>query len=397
MSLVRTLMRLCAVAILIFAVQIQAGRFDYGSFGEAQAAANSMSQFVDKPDAAEFGQLWQEWKATYGKSYGGSEDAAAAKIFKDNLKTVIRANMDPQNNGSYWLAPNQFADLSFDAFAKKYLMPEVDTGAGAKSGRKLLAPGGGGGGGAAKPTGNKDFTASGLVTPVRNQGQCGSCWAFAGVGAAESATLLASGQTVAGTNIHISEQEMVDCVSGALGFSSQGCNGGYSTDVFRFMSTYNGTGDATYGGYTSGSSGSGYACNSARAFALSAPVAKLTSQGRSLSNSATNMRDTLFTRGPSVIYYYVNNNFQLYKGGILPSSACSTKQRSINHAMLLTGYNGDTTTPYWSIKNSWGTGWGEQGYIRVQATADGTYGTCAMYYNGAMYAVAGGVTNSIPV
>lgn len=321
------------------------------------------------------------------------QDAAAAKAFKDNLKTVVRTNSDPQNDGSYWLALNQFADLSFDTFSKKYLMPELDTGPGANSGRKLLAPGGGG----AKPTGNKDFNALGLVTPVRDQGQCGSCWAFAAVAAAESATLLASGQTASNTKIHISEQEMVDCVGGDFGFGSQACNGGYSTDVFTFMSTYNGTGDATYGSYTSGSSGSGYACNNARAFALSAPVAKLTSQGRSPYNSATSMRDTLFTRGPSVIYYYVNNNFQLYKGGILPSSACNSKQRGINHAMLLYGYNGDTSNPYWSIKNSWGTGWGEQGYIRIQATADGTYGTCAMYYNGAMYAVAGGVTNSIPV
>lgn len=96
MSLVHSLTRFCVVTILILAGQAQAGKFDYGSFGEAQAAANSMSQFVDKPvgilnivmpvfpkllliyacliqDTAGFGQLWQEWKTTYGKSYGVGE------------------------------------------------------------------------------------------------------------------------------------------------------------------------------------------------------------------------------------------------------------------------------------------------------------------------------------
>lgn len=196
---------------------------------------------------------------------------------------------------------------------------------------------------------NVDWTATaGAVTPIRNQGQCGSCYAFSACAAMESLNFLKG----AGA-IDLSEQQLVSC-SGAYG--NKGCNGGWPNNAFKYAMAVGITVEALYP-YTATNS----ACTSnGGAFKISGiiPVTAAT-------NLCTAVANALVGRPLSVVVDATN--WQSYSSGVL--SSCGT---SSNHAVLLVGVN----TNYYKIKNSWGISWGESGFIRLNSV--GGANTCAV-------------------
>ena len=186
-----------------------------------------------------------------------------------------------------------------------------------------------------------DWTTKGGVTPVKNQGSCGSCWAFSAVGSSESWNKIKTGNTIS-----LSEQQLVDC-SGSYG--NQGCSGGYPSAALKFIRDRGivETSSYPYQGYQ------GYCRMNGGSFRVSS-YGSVT--------GCSNMQNALNSQPLSVCVDA--SNWSRYSSGIF--SYCGN---SINHAVLLVGY----TSTYWKIKNSWGPSWGESGFIRL---AQGN--TCGM-------------------
>lgn len=291
-------------------------------------------------------EAWESFIKTYQKTYASEEEYQLRKEqFIKNYEALTSQNKKQTLNGqTYKTGVTKFSDLSSDEFLKKYTGVVVPT---AKrttlnqtdqpivQSQKLV--------GAAA---NLDWrTAANILTSVRDQGSCGSCWAFATIASLEAAYNKKKG-SLAGS---FSEQHLVDCDSANLG-----CDGGWPTYAFDYLKS-KGAATATgypYKGYKS-------TCKSSLA---SKTYNTFTRTYRTNVNDAT-LRDLLSTYGPLVVLIDATP-LQSYTGGII-NKACS----SINHAVNLVGYvTSGTGAPYYILRNSWGSNWGESGYFRVSAS-----------------------------
>jgi len=180
--------------------------------------------------------------------------------------------------------------------------------------------------------GDVDWTAQGKVSAVKNQGSCGSCWAFSAVAAIES-SLLISGRTEL-----LSEQQLVDC---SRAYGNQGCSGGWMDSAFQYIIDHGITTQAEYP----------YVARNQNC-AKDGGAVKLS--GYIDVEGCDNLANAVNSRPVSVAVDA--SNWSLYRNGVL--SNCGT---AVNHGVLLVGYTGD----FWKIKNSWGTSWGQSGYIRL--------------------------------
>merc|ERR1712216_887743 len=193
-----------------------------------------------------------------------------------------------------------------------------------------------------------DWTTKGAVTPVKNQGQCGSCWAFSTTGSTEGAYQIATGKLLS-----FSEQELVDC---AGSYGNQGCNGGLMDNGFKYLESKGDALESTYS-YT-GKSGS---CSSSKSSNPALAAGKVTSFNDVTSDSVPQM-EAAVSKGPvSVAIEADQSGFQFYKSGVF-SGACGT---NLDRGVLVVGYGTDGGKDYWKVKNSWGTSWGKDGYIMV--------------------------------
>lgn len=199
-----------------------------------------------------------------------------------------------------------------------------------------------------------DYRKKGVVTPVKNQGRCGSCWAFSSIGALESKHALKTGMLK-----NFSEQKLVDCSK-----SNHGCNGGFMHEAFNDLLLTNGVTlekDYPYVGTVN-------TCKDI-------PVYKdfnFLGYNFVLSHSSKALMEALQKNPVSIALAGDPMKFLFYGEGIFDCEECSIKN---NHAVLLVGYELKNDIPYWIIKNSWGEKWGEDGYIRIKMTeGDGILG-----------------------
>jgi KDEL-tailed cysteine endopeptidase len=278
---------------------------------------------------AEF--LFRAWAQQHGVSLGSSaEYSARLGVFESNHQLIMAHNSEP---GVSWeMGHNQFSALTAEEFEEEYLrgLSPADAIEPEEADFALRA----------HPPTAVDWTTRGAVTAVHDQGKCGSCWAFASVGALEGAWFLKTGALV-----RMSEQQLVDC-----DVNSVGCNGGFMTNALYYAKAHGLSSfeDYQYLGYYGGFCRGGCTALPPGAITMVAAVPKgdegALAKAIALQPVAVAVNAT---------------DWRFYKSGIY-TGECEPKP---NHGVLAVGYG----PGFFKIKNSWGIGWGESGYIRLQA------------------------------
>jgi len=289
-----------------------------------------------------------EWKQftnfqeRFSKKYGDIQELENRfQIFRTNLRNIILHNLDHTQN--FTMGMNQFTDLTPKEFKDQYaggLKTEVGT-----YGCKSFSSSANG-----APV-SIDWTTKSVVNHVRDQGQCGSCWAFATTANAESVWAISTGKL-----LDLSEEYLVDCATG-VGYFNMGCNGGQPDSALKYMITNGQCSEASYP-YTA-KDGACQKCTSAGVTFSSCSDVK--------PNDQVSLKAAV-SKQPVVIAIEADTRyFQSYSTGILTDGIkCGTK---LDHAVEIVGYGTDNGIDYWKVRNSWGTSWGEVGYVRIQKTS----------------------------
>jgi hypothetical protein len=287
--------------------------------------------------------VYNQWKLNYKINVGASEDNYRFGVFSNNYGKIQEHNK--LLGRSYNLGLNAFTHLTQEEFAATHLGFKASA-APRKNNIVIL------------PTKNLKATVdwADKMNAVKNQGQCGSCWAFSAVGAIEGAHSALNGNLY-----NLAEQELVDC---AGSFGNQGCNGGLMDYAFQYAASVGGlaTGKdypytATDGDCKSGLNREG----------------KITSFADVKVGSSDDLKAALNKQPVSVAIEADTFTFQGYTGGVINDAACGTQ---LDHGVVAVGYNDEDKVPYYKVRNSWGDSWGEKGHVRI-AIVDGD-GICGI-------------------
>jgi C1A family cysteine protease len=280
--------------------------------------------------------LFTNWAKEHNRVYETEDFFERYHIFRTNLDFVMAENA---KNQTHELAMNQFGDLTWDEFRAQRMGYQRDSNDEVRSLNALPFTD--------KLVGDEvaaaiDWRDKGIVTPVKDQGSCGSCWAFSATGSLEAAYATAHGKLLS-----FSEQQLVDC-SGPQG--NNGCGGGLMDRAFIYWEKNGACLEADYA-YTAKN---GVCQTSCLGYAK---VAKY----NDILRGEPNLFNAVNIAPISIAIEADQQGFQFYKSGVF-QGPCGQK---LDHGVLLVGYGDDTNLPYWLVKNSWGARWGEAGYIRI--------------------------------
>jgi len=218
--------------------------------------------------------------------------------------------------------------------------------------------------------GEIDWRNKGAVTSVKQQGRCGSCWSFGAVGSIEGVHKIEAG----GSLVIFAEQELLDCTYEG---KRDGCQGGLMHDAFNYMMKSQRLAPSSAVRYTAKDGSCNY---NGKPNGLRATVKGMYEVPRSESSHTSALR-----RGPIAVAFEVTDKCQQYRGGVFKDTSCRGQP---NHAVTMVGYNSQS----FAIKNSWGGGWGDQGYIYMSRNHD----NCGLYSHSVVISLAGKDPNPDP-
>ncbi|XP_044462427.1 zingipain-2-like [Mangifera indica] len=290
----------------------------------------------------------EQWMVRHGRTYKDqAEKEMRFKIFKQNLEFI--QNFNKAGNRSYNLSINQFADLTDEEFLASRTgykpMPAQSRTSSTSFTYQSLT----------EVPSSLDWRENGAVTEVKDQGNCGCCWAFSAVAAVEGIT-----QIKTGTLTSLSEQQLLDCSTNG----NNGCNGGLMENAFEYIIDNKGL--TSESNYT-------YQETEGTCDTQVEPVAQIQSYEKVPSNNEKALLQAVAKQPVSVAIDA--SGIKYYSSGVFDGD-CGT---SLNHAVTIIGYGtADDGTEYWLIKNSWGESWGENGYMRIKKDADAAEGLCGL-------------------
>jgi len=310
--------------------------------------AAAVAAAASRPDS-DYSVLFEAWRRQHGKEYKTLEEYFARKsIFTANIDMIEAHNAQKL---SWTMGANAFTDLTHEEFKARYVgglkgtrKPHYDMVEMAKLN-------------ATNVPSSVNRVSKGAVTGVKNQQQCGGCWAFSTTGATEGITFITTGQLIS-----LSEQQLIDC-SQAEG--NQGCEGGLMDQGFQYI--------IDNGGICSESAYPYQAADGTCQSSSCSSVATISGYTDVTADSASSLRAAIAQQPVSIAIEADQSGFQFYSGGVFSGAFGS----NLDHGVLAVGY---TQGSFWLVKNSWGASWGESGYIQMtdDASLNGGAGQCGI-------------------
>ncbi|XP_071905389.1 senescence-specific cysteine protease SAG39-like [Coffea arabica] len=320
-------------------------------------ASQATSRLLHEYDEAAMVEEHEKWMATYGRVY--KDDAEKAKrfqIFKKNFEYIESFNK--AGTKTYSLSINRFADMTNEEFRARNGYKPFTSSKSASFRYENVTD---------VPS-SLDWREEGAVTPVKNQGDCGCCWAFSAVAATEGVHQLKTGELIS-----LSEQELVDCDTD----ENRGCEGGLMDSAFSFIIKNHGLATESHYPYL-GIDGS---CSANEEHP---PAATIKSYEDVPENNESALLKAVANQPVSVAIDAGGQDFAFYSSGVF-TGECGTH---LDHGATAVGYGiSEDGIKYWLVKNSWGVDWGEDGYIRMQRDIHDVQGLCGIAMN-ASYPIA---------
>ncbi|XP_011041169.1 PREDICTED: xylem cysteine proteinase 2-like [Populus euphratica] len=314
---------------------------DFSIVGYAPEDLTSRDKIID---------LFESWISKHQKIYESIEEKwHRFEIFKDNLFHIDETNKKVVN---YWLGLNEFADLSHEEFKNKYLGLNVDLSNRRECSEEFTYKD------VSSIPKAVDWRKKGAVTDVKNQGSCGSCWAFSTVAAVEGIN-----QIVTGNLTSLSEQELVDCDT----TYNNGCNGGLMDYAFAYIISNGGLHEEEDYPYIMEEG----TCEMRKA---ESEVVTISGYHDVPQNSEENLLKALANQPLSVAIDASGRDFQFYSGGVFDGH-CGTE---LDHGVAAVGYGSTKGLDFIVVKNSWGSKWGEKGFIRMKRNTGKPAGLCGI-------------------
>lgn len=339
---------------------------------EMPAPASTVEEVEGISLSSELMGKFHSWMEYHGKEYSSQEEKLhRLRTWVEN-DVFIHEHNEQEPKPSYTLGHNAFSDMTPDEFERhfnlgKYAMGNVihfDHESMTEENRMLQEQ-------VSLPD-EVNWIDMGAVTPVKNQGMCGSCWAFSTTGALEGAKFIKTGELVA-----LSEQNLLDC-----DHKDMGCNGGLMDDAFKF--------DEKQGGLCSEEEYPYKAkVGTCMTDCTDVPGTLVTSFMDVPAGDSTAMMAAIAMQPIAIAIQANQSVFQFYKSGVITNDSCG-KSADIDHGVLAVGYGTDEASgePYWLVKNSWGPGWGSGGYVKLGRKSKNQYGICAILRMGSFPIVA---------
>ena len=327
--------------------------FALGAFSASMDFEN-VARFAQKTSIAE--EAWNAFKETYDKSYDSpKEEEYRKQVFADNLQTIETHNyLHAKGLKSFTMGINKYSDMEIGEFKK--LVNGFKRSKGGRKGASYL------------PLNadvdlpkEVDWRNKGYVTGIKDQGMCGSCWAFSAIGSLEGQNFRKTMNLVS-----LSEQNLVDC---SRPEGNEGCAGGFMDWAFQYIQNNDGVDTEASYPYTAKDGKCMY--NAANKGATDTGFVDIAS------GNETMLKESVAMVGPiSVAIDAGHQSFLQYSGGIYDNPKCSTED--LDHGVVVVGYGTENGQDYWIIKNSWGMSWGEHGYGRMSRNKRNQCGIATM-------------------
>ena len=292
---------------------------------------------------------WVHYKNTYGKKYQHDEESYRFQNFQRNLEKMGEYE-DAKKAGkiSFTVGINEFADMDQKEFKEKMLGTRVQKERNrVKDLDKTNLPS------------SIDWTTKGAVTPIKNQGQCGSCWAFSATGALEGLHFIKKG-----TLLSFSEEALLDC---SAIYGNMGCHGGWMDKAFEYVQGHGIVLESTYPYKAQDGT-----CKTDK---TADPVFKNDGYVDVPANDPDALKAAVNLAPVSVAIEADQFAIQFYSSGVFDGD-CGTQ---LDHGVLVVGYGSDSGKDFWKVKNSWGVSWGESGYMRLANSDERGSGQCGIY------------------